>query len=196
MYRTWLSGGKRRHEQPYTGWRDLTGDLSRSPAPAASPTLTWAAFQGNIYAWLYSNAATSSRGLQASFHLDHDIVPGSSPYVHIHTSPGSAGQTGDVVWVVEWTIAKGHGQEAYGSSLTTKIVCPTSATDRFHQITEVQETRLASHWETDALMHIFVYRDTTDPDDDRSGSQFCNYVDIHYLSRRTVTGTKTIPFDE
>lgn len=177
---------------PRLVWRDSLADMSRSPVPGgANPT--WTTYQGNINA--HSFSATSSTGhLWASFHVDHDYAPGTLAYLHVHSSPATAGQTGNALWEIEYSIARGHNQASFSAPATLTLTCATSASQYRHQITE--DTAGISLLEPDALLLIAVRRLGAAGGDTCNGAQFLHFVDLHYQADRYGTTQKAPPWDQ
>lgn len=56
----------------------------------------------------------------AAWHIDHDYAMGTSLYFHVHWATAST-DIGTVRWGFEYTIAKGHQQQAFPATSTVYI---------------------------------------------------------------------------
>jgi hypothetical protein len=174
----------------------LISDLSRAQAVGGGASLTLDTFRTPTKAWIFTHAATSANGLLLAFHVDHDLARATpaageaSPrkaYIHIHTSPMTAGQTGTVAWKFSYTLAKGHNQAAFPAAQTIDLTCTTSATQYQHQITE--DTVGVDLLEPDTLVLGYLYRDGAA--ETCTGDQAALFCDFHYQTDRATTTQKS-----
>lgn len=175
-------------------WQDLTAALGASPTENANAGgMTWQTVRNNIKAWRFSNASSVTEGLYVYFHVPHDWKPGSTAYIHVHTCPDTAGQTGTVRFRFEYTVAKGHTSTGnpFPATQTINLDYTTSATQYQHQITE--DTVGISLLEVDSIVMGYLYRDGAAGTN--TGNQFAVFCDFHYLSDRSGTSQKAAPFD-
>jgi hypothetical protein len=145
---------------------------------------------------VFGTTATIAQGVEATFHVNHDYRPGSSAYIHVHSSPMNAGLSGTVNWKVAWTYARGHNQSgptftAFPACQTISLPCVVSATQYQHQITEVE---FGSMLEVDTLIKCYLYRDTTSGDT-CAGDVAALFLDFHYQADRNGTSTKAPTWD-
>lgn len=171
------------------GWRDEKGDLSRAKASSSSPT--WAVFQGGVYAWQFADGAGPDQALQINLHIDHNYMPGSLIYPHIHWQNNGV-DTGVVRWGVEMSIAKGHGQQPFSGTTTYYI---EQAADGNHQIAELSDAQaFNTDIEPDTILLTRVFRDRSHVNDTCTDAVFALYADIHFLADRLATNDKAPDF--
>jgi hypothetical protein len=171
-----------------TGWDDITADLSAGKPGATSPT--WAVYRDGIYAWRFG-AATDDE-LFITFHIKHDYAETSKVYPHVHWSPNTT-STGTVRWGMEYTIAKGHDQEAFPAT-TTIYMEETISEDKQYQhfITEASDAQAFNAFEADTLILVRIFREgsaDTFPD-----PVFGLTADIHFQTDRQSTPNRSPPF--
>lgn len=175
------------------GWRDLVAHLGSAKDTGLGAHMSWTTFSGNVKAWKFSTGASVSSGLHVAFHVDHDYKPGSLAYVHVHSAPAAIGSTGNVLWKFEYTLAKGHSQQAFPATQTISLITAASATFEMHQITETVVG--LDILEPDTLIEGFLYRAGTDPIDNCVDDYFALYCDFHYQTDRSTTSQKAPPWD-
>ena len=170
------------------GWRDEKGALSSAKPGGTSPT--WTTFQGGISRWSFG-PSTSAEELNVDFHIQHDYVPGSLVYPHIHWQNNGV-NTGVVRWGVEFSVAKGHGQEAFNGTTTVYL---EQAADGTHQVTEFSDAQaFNTSIEPDSVVCVRVFRDGAHANDTCSDSVFGLFVDLHYMAYRLATPNKAPSF--
>ena len=147
----------------------------------------------------YFASAFHDSSIQEGFgdlHILHTWVPNTPIHFHIHWSSNEATPTGNVCWKMDWWNARGHATntEAYSAKATVSLPAAPCAGQYFHTITEDPTGILDSTIETDTLMLIRIYRDTTDPLDTLVGDAFLFRVDAHVQVDNMATTTKASPF--
>jgi len=183
---TYLTGGT-----PGYGWDDMLSDISNSKvAGVAVPT--WSAFRNGIYA--YSFSASAMNECWFSFHVTHSYKPNSKIYPHVHWSTAGT-NTGIVRWGLEYTVAKGHNQEAFPATTTIYIEQAASGTAYKHMVTEVSDAQaFSSGVEPDSLILIRLFRDAGHANDTCTDVAFGLNCDIHYQTDRVSTKNKAPNF--
>ena len=129
------------------------------------------------------------------FHVDHDYKVGTNGYPHVHWFSDASMLAGDsVVWRLYYVIAKGHQQG--GSLLTTPQIIDLTYTATGneligeHMVTECTDLQSFDLIEPDAIIMMGVKLLS----EDIPGNVFGLMCDLHYLSDREVTPSKTPDF--
>lgn len=173
------------------GWDDITADLS-SGKTAGSNVPTWAVFRDGIYAYEFS--ATLMKEVWITFHIKHDYAEGTLVYPHIHWSPTTT-STGVVRWGFEYSVAKGHDQEAFPSTTTVYINSTISSNKQYqHIISEVSDTDAFDAFEADTLVLCRIFRDAADAADTFPDAVSAFTADIHFQANKDYTPNKSPPF--
>ena len=174
-----------------TGWKDNIASLSKANAWWLNPAdfVTWINW---LYA--YSFSATTIESLHITFHMLHDYKKWSNMYPHIHWSPTNT-DTWTVRWWFEYVYANWYGQEAF---TTSDIIYIEQAADWVigsHLIAEVADPWIAFPWiETDALIHVRIFRDATHANDTYTWEAIWLMADLHYMSDHEATPNRNGPF--
>lgn len=173
------------------GWRDNIVMLVPQPGNPESPELN--IFRQGIHA--YNFAAGQNTEACAYFHVDHDYAMGTALYPHVHWAIQS-GETGTIRWGVEYTIAKGHQQMAFGETTTVYVEQASTGTPYMHYIAEVNLANAipGTNIEPDTLILCRFFRDGAHPNDTLAADAFVFCVDLHYQADRATTPNKTVPF--
>lgn len=173
-------------------WDDLTASFNagRSVGPNQP---TWASFRTGVDAYRFSATATNELWL-SPIHLDHTVRPNSPLYIHIHWSTAGT-NTGVVRWGVEYTIAKGHNQEAFPATSTIYLEQAASGTAYQHMIVEMTENQaISTSVEPDSLLLMRVFRDGGHANDTCTDPAFGLMADVHYLKSHWATKNKAPNF--
>jgi hypothetical protein len=172
------------------GWKDLTASVSSSRVPPASaPTLD--AF-GPSGARLEYRFAVGEYVFIKPFHVNHDIRPGGSAYLHVHWAANGT-NVQPVKWELEVMRALGHGQAAFGAPIY-KTVTQTPGGDAWdHMIAEVEDADALTLLEPDELI-IVTLRRLTNGGVENTDQIFGLEVDLHYESDRSFTPHKAPDF--
>lgn len=177
-------------DTPTWGWRDITGDIVVRGIGANDPT--FATLVGGIRAFSFS--ATTMNECFATWHVPHDMVPGSQLHFHTHfANPAAAPNTGNILWKFEYSFAKGFNQAAFSSTVTVPVLIAGSGTQLQHMIAETPALTL-SGLEVDSLILCRVYRDAADPLDTCTDAVSLLTTDVHYQSTNMSTKGKAAPF--
>jgi hypothetical protein len=172
-----------------TGWRDMQASLTNGRA-TGSNVPNWSTIVNGIDAWSFS--ATVMNELWISFHVDHDYKVGSLVHMHVHWLPSTTG-LGTVRWGLEYTVAKGHSQQAFGLSQTIYIEQAASGTQFMHQVAE-HAAGLDLGLEPDTVVLVRLFRDAAHPNDTYAGAAFGIFCDLHYQTERYSTPQKAPNF--
>jgi hypothetical protein len=130
-----------------------------------------------------------------NFHIDHDYALGTALYPHIHWATNDA-STGVVRWGVEWTLAKGHQQMAFGPTTTVYIEQAATGTPYTHHIAEVSPANAipGTNVEPDTMILVRVFRDGAHINDTFADQVFGIALDLHYQADRATTPNKAPNF--
>ena len=174
-----------------TGWDDITADLSAGKAVGANAP-TWATFRDGISAYEFS--AGTMNELWITFHIKHDYSEGSLVYPHIHWAPNTT-STGTVRWGMEYTVAKGHDQEAFPASTTIYLESTIASNKQYqHIVTEATDAQAFDAFEADTLILMRIFRDAANAADTFPDTVFAFTADIHFQADKDVTPNKSPPF--
>lgn len=161
-------------------WRDLLSDISVDRDTGTNKP-TWAIFRNGIRAWSFS--ATGADEVWASFHITHDYKMGTKAYPHIHWAVTGV-DTGVVRWGFEYTVAKGHGQQAFPASTTVYVEQAATGVAYAHMVAEVSDADAVPglNLEPDSLVLIRIFRDGAHANDTQTSAAFGFFADLHYQS--------------
>lgn len=172
-----------------SGWRDNIQPFTNGRA-AGGALPTWGTFLGGISVWKFPS--NSIKELWLNFHIDHDYKQGSLMFPHIHWCPVDTG-AGVVRWGIEYTAAKGHGQQTFPVTQTIYLEQAASGIANRHQITETS-VGIDFGIEVDAVIMVRVFRDATHVNDTYAGDAVGLFCDLHYESHRLNTPQKSPNF--
>ena len=187
------------------GWNDLLGEIIVRDSNAADAS--WSAIPNltNIYAYQLLGTGTQGKQFWLSFHIPHDFRKGDPTqagwgvYLHIHFVIGNTGTAGNVHFLIDYTIAKGHAQSAFAAPTTsytiTQAIAAGDPSNR-HYIAEGAEI-LSAELEPDAIMLVRVRRepsDVTDPLDTYGADIWAIKADLHYRTDRVATKNRSPNF--
>jgi hypothetical protein len=199
------SGLKIDESNPAFGWDDITGILFPDLAGADAPTLS--AFRGGATR-RYAYAANDK--MDCEFHIPHDYAMGTDVFIHVHWSHNGTEISGNAVFTLTHTYAKGHNQGAasvYPAEKTLTITYnTTNITTTPRYIHRVDEVQLSSAGGSATLMDSAVlepdgivavnFTMTTLPTitGGSPNDVFVFHIDLHYQSTQTATKNKTPDF--
>lgn len=174
------------------GFNDLlfSGESLARPA-SGSPTLT--AFRGNVN--LYAFAGTG--GVDEAFftaHVLHDYIPGTKIFPHIHWSHIIAVPSGDVVWQIEYTVAKGHTIQAFPTTTTIELQ-QTAGAQFVHHLIETSDADaiVSANLEPDSVIAGRIFRDPANGNDNFENDAYLLHIDFHYETDTVMTNEKVRP---
>lgn len=178
-------------ERTAKGWRDNVVSLDVQLGNPDAPALNL--FRDGIHA--YNFFAGQMSEAFASFHVDHDYALGTKLYPHIHWAINS-NAVGTIRWGIEYTVAKGHSQMAFGPTTTVYVEQTTDGTPYKHYISEVSEANAIPGLmiEPDTLILARFFRDGEHANDTLEADAFVFCVDLHYQAERATTPNKAPNF--
>jgi len=173
------------------GWDDLTSDLSSGKVAGANVP-TWSTFRDGIDA--YSFSASTLNEIWITFHVKHDYAYGTDVYPHIHWSPTTT-NTGTVRWGFEYSVAKGHDQEAFPSTTIVYVETVIGSNKQYqHIISEVSDGDAFNAFEPDSLILMRLFRDGGHANDTFPDAVIAFTADVHFQADKQVTDNKSAPF--
>ncbi len=175
------------------GWRDNIVELKVDSSSPNAPTLE--AFRGGILSWKFPPGELTEA--HSAWHIDHDYAMGTKLYLHIHWSTKVANM-GTVRWGFEYTVAKGHQQQAFPATTTVYVEQPATGTPYLHYVGEVSEANaidgLALGVEPDTVVLVRVFRDGAHVNDTFDADVFVSFLDMHYQADKATTPNKAPNF--
>lgn len=175
------------------GWRDNIVQLDVQVGNPDAPVLN--IFRDGIHAYNFFSGELSEA--HANFHIDHDYALGTKLYPHIHWAVNTTA-TGTVRWGIEYTVAKGHGQQAFGPTTTVYVEQASDGTQYKHYVAEVSEGNAidgaALDIEPDTLILCRFFRDGAHVNDTLDADVFVFCVDLHYQADKATTPNKAPDF--
>lgn len=175
------------------GWRDNI--VALAIAPGALEAATIETFKGGIVAHFFPSAVESSAW--ATFHIDHDYAFGTKLYPHVHWAITSS-ETGTARFGIEYTVARGHGQDAFPNTTTVYVEQAANGIPYTHYVAEVSEADAidgaALNVEPDMLIMCRFFRDGGHANDTIVDGVFVLCVDLHYQANRFATPYKAPDF--
>ncbi len=184
---------------PVFGWRDIIGQITPKATGAGSPTRT-------VYAGanLAEYAFVANDVVDMEFHIPHDYAPGTDLYFHVHWSHNGTNISGNAVFTMYWSFAKGHNQANFPAEKTQTITYATTniaTTPQYrHRVDEVQMSTSggsAALLDSDAIEVdglVLVQLKLTTLPTITGGSLFVHTCDIHYQSTNVATAGKAPNF--
>lgn len=173
-------------------WDDIVASFNAGRAVGAN-TPTWATLRDGLKAWEFSATAMNEIWL-SPLHLDHTATRNTPLYLHIHWTTGGT-NTGVVRWGIEYSIAKGHNQEAFPATTTVYLEQAASGTAYKHMIVEVPDvSAVTASVEPDSLLLARVFRDGGHANDTCTDTAFGLMMDVHYVKSWWATKNKSPDF--
>jgi hypothetical protein len=145
--------------------------------------------QGNAF---IGTGVTVEQGF-GSIHILHDYKAGTDIYPHVHWSHKIGSPSGDVVWQMAYTLARGFSQGVYPTE-TTITFTETAGPQYTHQIIESAAVIPAGNIEPDTLIKFRIFRDPAHANDTFENDAFLDQIDFHYESDGRRTNEKEAPF--
>lgn len=175
------------------GWRDNIVEIKVDSSSPNAPTL--GAVRGNILAWQFAPGELTEA--HSAFHVDHDYKAGTKLYLHVHWVNTST-TVGTVRWGFEYSVAKGHQQQAFPTTTTVYVDQATTGTAYTHMVGEVSEgdavDGAALAIEPDSVILCRIFRDGAHVNDTLNETVFGIFLDLHYQADRTTTPNKAPNF--
>lgn len=178
---------------PTFTWRDLKGKVTQRNTGGSKPT--HATYRDSLAQYKFGVGKEE----YFTYHIDHDHVPDSDIFLHVHWSnTGEFANGGTVTFEYEISYSKGFNQAAFGASVSTTFNGDAS-TQYKHIITEIQISAVSpdgnqldsNDLEPDGIIEARIKvtsNDITVSEGGGAGDPFIHEVDIHYQS--TGMGTK------
>ena len=176
------------------GWNDyLTSGLALPKGGANQPSLPL--FRDGIYQLAFDGTGASIEETYTNIHILHDYKSGTKVYPHIHWSHNNVAPSGDVVWKIDYSVAKGHSAGAFPAPTTISLQ-QTAAAQYTHHIIETLEANaiVSTNLEPDSVIMMRIYRDPTDGNDGFEDDAFLLFVDLHIEADGNFTNEKVTPF--
>lgn len=181
------------------GWRDIIGAVHPKATGAGSPArAVYRAGTVGQFAFVANDVC------DFEFHIPHDYVVGTDLYFHVHWSHTGTSISGNAVFDIFYTYAKGHDQAIFPAEKQLTITYATtdiSTTPQYrHRIDEVIMTGASAtatltdrdDIEVDGLILATLKLNTLPTIG--SGSLFVHTCDIHYQSTNLATINKAPNF--
>lgn len=128
-------------------------------------------------------------------HILHGFRVDSSPTFHVHWAHNTAAPTGNVKWLIDYSIARGYGAGTYPapSTLTTVQAAPAQYV---HEITDDDDMTIPAsvEFEPDSVLLGRIYRNPADAADTFENDAFLIQVDMHYERSHIGTIERNRPF--
>ncbi len=184
---------------PSFGWRDLLGETTARNTGASKPTL--AIYRGGLRQYQFGVGDEEFY----DFHIPHDYVAGTDILIHIHWSHTSALVTGgSIVFEIEVSYAKGHGQAAFSAPVEDVYSGNASTTQYVHAISETQLSSSAptgfqlntADLEPDGviMMRVGVNQNNITVSSGGVPDPYLHFADVHYQSTNMATKDKVPDF--
>lgn len=187
-------------DAPTWCWRDIIGKVIPKATGAGSPTRS--VYIGGQLGQ-YSFVANDTYDME--FHIPHDYVPGTDVYIHIHWSHNGTTISGNAVFDIYHSYAKGHNQANFVAEKNLTITFNTvdiATTPQYrHRIDEIIMSGASAtatlmdrdDVEPDGLI-LMTVKITTLPAIGGGGKLFIHTSDIHYQSTNIGTKQKSPDF--
>jgi len=168
-------------------WTDYLASMATGKGAASAPSMqtfntTWEALRFG-----------TGDGVYMYFHINHDIKEGTNVYPHIHWAKGTGTDTNIVKWQIDYTIAKGHDQEAFPATTTVTVEGTPPVTPWWHMISEVSAADSFEAPEVDSIVIIKVER-ISNGGSNNNDEIFGLFVDLHAEIDRPGTPNKAPDF--
>lgn len=175
------------------GWRDNIVELKVDSSSPNAPTL--AAIRGGILGWQFPTDELTEA--HSAWHIDHDYAMGTKLYLHVHWVCATT-DIGTVRWGFEYSVAKGHQQQAFPTTTTVYVEQATTGTAYMHYVGEVSQTDAIDGQtlgiEPDTVILCRLFRDGAHANDTLNASVFGVFLDLHYEADKATTINKAPNF--
>jgi hypothetical protein len=175
------------------GWKDLQSPFTvRTTNSQNNPS--WAVLFNGMQGLVFSKSTMNQ--VWVDFHIDHDYAMGTLLYPHVHWCPTTT-DSGVVRWGIEYTVAKGHQQQAFPSTTIVYVEQTVNPnTQWMHFVAEVSEADAIqpTNVEPDTVIKIRFFRDSTHPNDTYPAVVHAWQGDIHYQTARFSSVNKSPNF--
>ncbi|KKL25352.1 hypothetical protein LCGC14_2406170 [marine sediment metagenome] len=179
---------------PTFGWRDLKGKVTQRNTGASKPTHT--TYRDTLAQFQFA----AGKEEYFTYHIDHDHVPDSDIFLHVHWSHTSAQVNGGSLLIeYEMSYAKGFNQGAFPASVSSTYLGIASITQYQHILSEIQVSAAAPNaaseidsndLEPDGIIEarVRILENNITVSGGGVPDPFIHEADIHYQS--TSMGTK------
>ena len=178
---------------PSFTWRDLKGKVTQRNIGGSKPT--HAIYRGTLRQFQFA----AGKEEYFTYHIDHDHVPDSDIFLHVHWSHAGDDVSGGTITIeYEISYTKGFNQGAFGASVSTTFTGTASTTQYQHILSEIQVSAASpsanqidsNDLEPDGIIEARIKITSNDITVNAGGvpDPFIHEVDIHYQS--TSVGTK------
>ena len=177
-------------------WRDLIGNITLKGTPGANSP-TWKEITGMTGMYGYAFSASTMNEVWINYHIDHDYYRTSDIFLHTHwLNAAATPNTGVVRWGFQYTVAKGHQQQAFPATTTIYVNQTCNATRYMHHIAEVSSGDAVdgTNIEPDTLILCRIFRDAANAADTCTDEVFLLLSDCHYQADRSGTLGKAPDF--
>lgn len=154
------------------GWKDLRTSLTAAATGAGTPSLQPFGPSGGIKQRRFGIGDS----VYLACHWDHDVLPGSLCYVHVHWSTDGT-NTNTVKWEITHTTAAGHNTDNFPATTTVALEEAAHGTAWRHMVTE--DTTGIVVPEIDSLTIMELTR-VTNGGTNNTDDVFGLFVDFHY----------------
>ena len=159
------------HQKVVGGWRDLRAPVTAEATGTNAPTLTAFGSSANIKQWAFGVNDSDYLGM----HVDHDILVGSTAYLHVHWSTNGT-STNTVKWEMDYITCAGHNQASFGADTTISVEEAAQGTAWRHMVTE--DATGFTVPEVDSLILLELKR-VTNGGTENTDTVFGLFVDMH-----------------
>lgn len=150
--------------------------------------------RGNLQGLLFASGTMNQ--VWIDFHINHKYALGTKVYPHIHWMPLTT-HTGTVRWGIEYSVAKGFDQQAFGAPTTVYVNHVVSVSSQYkHLISEVSDADAipATNLEPDTFVKCRIFRDGSNALDTFAANVHAWRCDLHYQVARIGTRRKAPNF--
>lgn len=167
-------------------WNDLiTPFVIKNIGGGNNPT--FGVLMGNMQGLLFPKDVMTQ--VWCDFHIQHDIALGTKIYPHIHWCPTTV-NAGTVRWGVEYIVAKGHGQQAFGPSTTVYVETTFGPNNQWkNMLSEISDADAinSADIEPDSIIKTRIFRDAKHANDTYQFNIHAWQSDLHYQVARVGT---------
>ena len=169
------------------GWKKQSlpiGSISGVPKGAYEEPM-WADIGNGAFALHFGDS--KSHEAYGYFSVDSDYKPGSLVFPQIHWAPDSI-STGNVRWIIEYSISKGHGQNEIISVPLAQVIIPGTANGIEGELltTEINPLNAFTFPEPSSIVLVRIYREGTSPLDTFIGNAIGLIIDFYYESNLNI----------
>lgn len=155
----------------------------------------WATFRNGISLYTFAGTGTADEAW-FSIHIPHNIAQGEDITFHVHWSHIIASPTGNVVWQLEYTMARGYEKDTYPAT-TTLSSTQVAGAQYAHHITNDDDMTISfssDNIEPDAVILCRIFRDPAHASDTFANDAYLINVDVHYKVEQIATTERNRPF--